>query len=197
MATDTRTPVNSIIPNALAALNKQPEKSQLNALANPAEPANNTVKDVTSRTRIPMSIPIRKLECGEIPGYHLFWFLDMNVPRARQGGYELVELEELPINQRGLANDSTLTGSSGLGGNIEVINGIGAQGQLTKLVLMKIPLQWYLEDQKLLENRNQQIVDAIFKQQAVLGAEKQSATDQAQTYVKTAKILNRGLKKQA
>lgn len=142
-------------------------------------------KTTAERKRIPMSIPQRKLEVPELPGYHLHWFLEGRVPRALQGGYEFVDIQEIGgLNQHGVANDSTLSGNSSLGSRVTVVSGEGQSGSAPDtLVMMKIKEEWYLEDQKILEARNNQIIEAI-RQRQFIPKDGESAADQDKRYVK-------------
>lgn len=175
----------------------------LDPKVNPAEGAP-TGPSLAERKRIPMSIPVRRLECPDIPGSHLHWFVEGNIPRAIQGGYERVLSSEVPLNQKGIGSSSTLSGNSALGDGVEIQHGIGQDGRPVKMVLMKIREEWWREDQQVLTDRNLNVMQAIFKKQAIAGsddAQAGNATDKSQRYVKTATItqpiLNRGLRKQS
>lgn len=152
-------------------------------------PANKPGEDKAARKRIPMSIPRRKLEVPDIAGYHLHWFLDANVPRALQGGYEMVDAKEVPLFQFNVGTDNTISGNADLGSHIKVVGGVGENGQPTHLNLMKIRLEWWQEDQKSIEERNAQVMSAIFTKESIPGSGN-SGEDTSQRYVKTA-LLNR------
>ena len=49
-----------------------------------------------------------------------------------------------------------------------------------------IRLDWYREDQKILEERNAAILSAVFRKERILGDEGASQTDKNQMYVKEA-----------
>ena len=38
-------------------------------------PANKIGKTTSERKRIPMSVPVQRLEAPDIPGHHLHWFV--------------------------------------------------------------------------------------------------------------------------
>lgn len=186
---------NNPVNEALAALAaKTVEVPELNPQANPSEAAGQN-KPAAERKRVPMSVPTRKLECPDIPGYHTHWFLEANVARALRGFYEFVDNQEVDLNQHNPANSKVISGNSSLGSHVEHISRSGE-----RLILMKIPVEYFKEDQATLAARNQSIMDAIFKQDAVLGSEQLSRADQANRYVKTADLkrplLNRGLRRQ-
>jgi len=138
-----------------------------------------------TRRRIPMSTPMRKLEVPEIPGYHLHWFLDSNVPRAIQGGYEVVHDDETSINQLNIGADKLVNGSMDLGSMIRIVGGIAENGKPECLTLMKIKEEYWREDQVTLETRNAQIMAGIFKDEKIMDGELNPG-DKSQRYVKTA-----------
>lgn len=133
------------------------------------------------RKRIPMSVPVQKLSVPDIPGYHLHWFngTPERINRALEGGYEFVEETETKVNDAGLGGTSTRTGNTDLGSRVSVVGGseIGWDGQPVRLVLMKIKQEWYEEDQKLVEQRNQQVIDTL------LGGRQESGGDSTNRYV--------------
>jgi len=157
-------------------------------------PANSNAPDKAARKRIPMSIPQRKLEVPEISGYHLHWFLDSNVPRAIQGGYEMVRDDEVPLHQFGVGTDKTLSGNADLGTNVRVFGGRDDQGKAEHLNLMKIKIEWWDEDRKTIEARNASVMAAIFRDEQIAGSDKVATEDRAQSYVKTA-LFNRPKRK--
>lgn len=146
------------------------------------------------RRRIPMSVPQRKLEVPEIPGQHLYWFLDRNVARAIQAGYEFVDTKDVAATQFGVATHHSIQGSADLGSHVTVIGGTAESGEAEHLNLMKIKLEWWEEDQKVLEARNASIMAAIFRGEQIPGAAQPSPADQGLTYVKTA-LFNRPTRK--
>jgi len=98
------------------------------------------------RKRIPMSVPVQRLEAPEIPGHHLHWFVGSQerLQRAIDGGYEFVDERELKINNVSLGGDSTASGNTDMGSRVSVISGqeLGKDGQPTRLILMKIKQEW-------------------------------------------------------
>ena len=155
-------------------------------------PANAPAK--TERKRIPMSVPQRKLETTEIPGYHLYWFRDENVPRAVQAGYEFVQDNEIQLNQLGVGSSKDISGNSDMGSRVRVISGTSADGSAEHLTLMKIRQEWWDEDRKAIEERNASVMSAIFRDEQILGSEKVSPEEQGARYVKTA-LLQRPVRK--
>ena len=126
-------------------------------------PANATAKPVAAFKRIPMSVPVRKLEVPEIPGYHLHWFKsdEQRLQQALQGGYEFVDRKEVRLNSVSLGGTGAVDASTDMGSRVSIISGGDGAGGPERLILMKIKQEWYEEDQKLLENRNDQIAGAL------------------------------------
>lgn len=144
--------------------------------------------------RIPMSVPVRKLEVDPIPGFHLHWHRESNVDRAKQAGYELVTPTEVRINHRSIGNDKTLGGNTDLGSCVSIV-GSADSANVERLVLMKLKEEWWQEDKAALDARNASIVEGIFEGEKV-GIPDGAGTQDlpANAYVKTA-ILNRGPRK--
>ncbi len=153
--------------------------------ANPA----NVAKDAsaTERKRIPMSVPVQKLECPDIPGFHLHWFngTAARLQRALDGGYEFVDSREIQLNNVSLGGDSAASGNTDMGTRVSVVAGkqLAPDGQPLRMVLMKIRLEYYNEDQKLIEQRNDQVASSLMG--GLLGAEGAAdAGETANRYVK-------------
>lgn len=153
---------------------------------NPATPA---AKSAAERKRIPMSVPVQRLEAPDMPGFHLHWFLGSSerLQRAIDGGYEFVDERELKINNVSLGGDSTASGNTDMGSRVSIVSGqeVGKDGQPTRLILMKIKQEWWEEDQKLVEQRNEQVAAAL--RGGLLGAEKDAAGDTALRYIDKAR----------
>lgn len=148
-------------------------------------PANAKDKTTAERKRIPMSTPVQKLETPEIPGYHLHWFNGTadRLQRAVDGGYEFVDGQELKLNNVSLGGDSALSGNTDMGSRVSVVSGqeVGRDGQPIRMILMKIKQEWYEEDQRTLEARNDQLADSL--RGGTLGAEKDQLGDARRRYV--------------
>lgn len=137
------------------------------------------------RRRIPMSVPVLKLETAEIPGYHLHWFLNdpSRLQRALDGGYEFVDEREIKINNVSLGGTSAVTGNTDLGTRVSVVAGqeVGKDGQASRLVLMKIKQEWWDDDRKILEAKTKQVRDSLLG--GMLGAEHETGADRQHRYV--------------
>lgn len=153
----------------------------------PINPA--TSVKAAERKRIPMSVPVQKLEAPDIPGYHLHWFngTPERLQRAQEGGYEFVYDRDMKINAVGLGSDSTASGNTDMGSQVSIVAGseLGRDGQPIRLILMKIKQEWYDEDQKHQENRNEQVVAAL--KGGMMGAEKDASGDSRFRYVDKAR----------
>jgi hypothetical protein len=137
------------------------------------------------RKRIPMSVPVQRLEVPDLPGYHLHWFLSTpeRLQRAIDGGYEFAEEREVKINNVSLGGDSAISGSTDMGSRVSVVSGqeVGKDGQPTRLVLMKIKQEWWDEDQSAVEARNTKVRDALLG--GMIGAENDRPGDAQHRYV--------------
>jgi hypothetical protein len=132
--------------------------------AEPASnPANGRTTKVTSANRIPMSVPVLRLETNPIPGYHQHWFLGTNVPRARKGGYEFVTEEETEVVNSGIGNDREEGGNTDLGSRVSRFAGGLVEGtsEPQRLYLMKIRNEWWEADQRSLADVNEGIARTL------------------------------------
>ena len=117
------------------------------AAVNPSNPA---PRRVTEATRIPMSVPTLRLQVPDIPGWHLHWMLDRNVSRALKAGYVFVSDGEVDVNNLNIADDPSTSGSTDLGSRISVAAAREPDDltkQTQRLYLMKLPQEWWDQDQ--------------------------------------------------
>jgi len=143
--------------------------SNASDILEPNNPANATVEPKRNRkNRIPMSVPMRKLEVPEISGYHLHWIKESNIPRALQACYEFVDYDEVPVNQRGVGTDTEMSGNTDLGSRVSIAAGIGADGRPERLILMKLAEDLWLEDRAAIDTRNAGIMGSIFRGEKIL-----------------------------
>jgi hypothetical protein len=137
------------------------------------------------RKRIPMSVPVQRLEVPDLPGYHLHWFngTGERLQRAIDGGYEFVDEREVKINNVSLGGDSASSGSTDMGSRVSVVSGqeVGKDGQPTRMILMKLKQEWWDEDQKLVEARNSKVRDSLLG--GMIGAENDRPGDAQHRYV--------------
>lgn len=152
-------------------------------------------KTAAERRRIPLSVPQRKLEVPEIPGYHLRWIRGTasRLAQAERAGYEFVHEEEVQTNNVALGGDATKAGNSDLGTRVSVIEGSDIEGgQALRLYLMKQKLEHKREDDAVIQQRNDSVRDALVGQMksGSIGVERSELEeDRAARYVpKTGKI---------
>ncbi len=133
-----------------------------------SNPANNRV--VTRETRVPMSLPLQKLDMPKIPGFHTHWMRadESRIRQAMKAGYTFVEQADLDeigaaVNNFDIGGDAQASGSSDMGSRITVLSGneTDATGKPVKLVLMKLPQAWRDEDMKAQEQQADNTVRAL------------------------------------
>jgi len=150
--------------------------------------------------RVPMSAPVQRLQVEPIDGFHLHWFAESRVERAKQAGYELVHKGEVSVNSRQIGSPKSLGGSTDLGDCVSIVGGEVANGTVERLVLMKLKQEWWEEDKKLLDQRNAQIMGSIFEGEAVGGKDGNTAPLPDHAYagnrsMNIKPVLNRGIKR--
>lgn len=121
------------------------------------------------RERIPMSVPQARLDVEEIPGFRLYWFKEENIPRAIQAGYEFVGNDEVALNRIEIGGHSDASGNTDLGSQVSLVSGTDARGQPQRLVLMKIPLEYFKEDQMDIAMKNAERLSSIFDSETIIG----------------------------
>lgn len=115
------------------------------------------------RSRIPMSVPKLKLEVPPIPGYRTYWFKDEpgRIAQAMAAGYTFVDEDEVDLNITSTLAESSLgNGNTDLGSRISLV---GDRSTGERLYLMKIPEEYYLQDQAALEEVNSRVDRTIKK----------------------------------
>jgi hypothetical protein len=132
----------------------------LDNLAN-KNPSNAPEKKVKDKTRIPMSVPQLRLAVPEIPGYHLHWMLGTpaRLAQAQKAGYTFVEDDEADVNNFDLGGDASASGNSDMGSRVSLVAGgdTGADGEATRLYLMKLPESDWESDQAKLAVLNDEV----------------------------------------
>lgn len=155
-----------------------------------SNPSTTTAKTVAERKRVPLSLPQSKLAVPEIPGYHTHWFrgTQARLQAAQAAFYEFVHPSEVDLNYVGVGGDAAKSGNSDLGDRVSILEGSEVEnGQAVRLYLMKQKMEYYLEDRKILQDRNDSIADALtaaYRKGAVGGrAEGETAEDAQRRYV--------------
>ena len=148
-------------------------------------------KSPAARKRIPLSVPQRKLETPDIPGYYLRWFrgTPQRLAQAERAGFEFVRPEEVDMPDISLGGDASRTGNSDMGARVSVLEGseIDSGGQAVRMYLMKQKMEYRIEDNAISQATNDRVVDALtasFRHGQVGGrAEGETAEDAATRYV--------------
>lgn len=159
------------------------DSSKVSQTENPGKSLENVNQEVhEERRRVPMSIPRAKLHCPDIPNYHCHWFNDTpgRIQQAVSAGYEFVLDSEVNISHNSIGSAVSSHGNTDFGGKISLVVGKGDNGEGLRAYLMKIPEKYFLEDQKVLEVRNDQIEQAI--RQGSIGADQDSNNDRGSRY---------------
>lgn len=155
-------------------------------------------KTIAERKRIPLSVPQRKLEVPDMPGYHCRWFRGTasRLAQAERAGFIYVEENEVELNSVSLGGDASKAGNTDLGSRVSVVEGSETEnGQAVRMYLMKQPIEFKKEDDAILETRNDGIAKALSHQFATgapsrqAGAPSENDADMAARYVpKGAKV---------
>lgn len=160
---------------------------------NPANVPEKASLVAEERRRIPMSLPLQKLQVPAMPGYHLYWMRGTadRIAQAQRAGYEFVSEDEVSLNQSLVGGDAKVSGNTDLGSRVSVIAGgrdFDGHGNPVRLYLMKIKEEWWLEDQKVLQDRNEQVAESL--RGPGLGSENESPEDRIARY---SSVQTRGL----
>jgi hypothetical protein len=107
-----------------------------------------------------MNIPRRKLEVAPIPGFRLYWHRQSDIERAIDAGYVFVDKNEIHINSRQIGAAYAMGGNTDLGSNVSIV---GSAGTGERLVLMKIPEEYYLDDKRAIFEEHAKYMRAIFE----------------------------------
>lgn len=157
-----------------------------------SNPAAETAKTaVAARQRIPISTPQLKLQVPDIPGFHLYWFKGVpgRLAQAERAGYVFVTPNEVSLNDVSIGGDAKRSGNTDMGNQVSIVEGseVDASGNAVRLYLMKQPMEFFLEDRKIMQARNNSIADTLtanYKQGSVGGlAPGEQQVDAASRYV--------------
>lgn len=150
-------------------------------------PANDVKVSAIPEGYIPMSAPVQRLQVPEREGYVRHWFRgDYNrLQRAQQAGYRFVDHSEVRTNNFDVGGDSKNSGNTDLGSRVSIVTGddSGPDGQPNRLYLMEIPKELFEYGQKLLQERNDSVAEAL--RSGLIGSDEDSASDKAARYAKT------------
>jgi hypothetical protein len=125
------------------------------------------------RQRIPAGLPRPKLTATPMLGWHLHWMNDdgQRLIEAQQGGYEFVSEEETKLDQV-----APTPANSDLGTRVRKVVGKQENGEPMYAYLMKIPQNFYDEDQLALQAQVDRI-DATIRTGKLVNVEKAYAPD--------------------
>ena len=129
-------------------------------------------REIQTRKRRPMSIPMRKLEFPERPGFHRHIINDVGgrLQQALDGGYTFVDKNDVQLNEVGVT-----PGNADLGSRVSTPVGTDEHGKAIFGYLMEIPQEWFDEDQKVIHDRNDQVDKAILG--GKIGVDNEDASD--------------------
>lgn len=164
------------------------------AVAN--EPGPEAPVEQKRRRRIPMTSARRKMETPPLPGYHLHWFSESNVPLALDAGYEFVDKKEISLNQLGVGANHMMSGNTDLGTNVSIVGSlnIGENRGPERAYLMKLPEEYRREDLAEMAEIAARPLRGIFKGELIAGPDGVVNEKGELVYVKTA-LLNRPVRK--
>jgi hypothetical protein len=115
-------------------------------------------KERVERKRMP-AMGRRKFECDPIPGYVVHVFNEDRVWEAKEAGWELCSTNEVHLNQRGVGQPQSLSGNTDLGACVSIV---GNSATNKRGVFMKLKEEWWIEDMEARNQRNAEIMAAIF-----------------------------------
>lgn len=168
------------------------EQDKVTEATDSKNPANLRELGRASRTRIPMSVPHQKLAVPDIPGYHMHWMRGApdRIQQALAAGYQFVEKDEVMLNSFGLADSADSDGGTDLGTRVSIVAGgeVDGSGQAVRMYLMKLPREWWEDDQVALGKRSDQLAAAL-KGGKIPG--QANPHGQENTYVKQADLFTR------
>ena len=134
------------------------------AVANPKLP-----EDGRRKRRIPFSSAVRRLEVPAIDGFYCHYFLERNVPRAQDAGYEFVKKFEIDLNSRQVGGETEGFKGTDLGERVSLVGDLaGSEGRgPERCYLMKIRQEWRSEDVAELEAVALRPIKAIFQDELI------------------------------
>jgi hypothetical protein len=85
-----------------------------------------------------------------------------------QAGYEFVDRGETNMVNLGLGADRSNSGNTDLGTRVSMVGSLqGPQGSMERAYLMKLRQEWRDEDRAAIDERNAQVMKAIFKDEKI------------------------------
>lgn len=161
-------------------------------------PANKPEKHVKPKGFQPMAIGGLKMEVPDKPGYHRRWIRGDagRINKAMRAGYTFVDSKEVDLNNFDLGGDAKTSGNTDLGGSrVSIVSGDGSDetGQPGRMYLMECPLEFYEASRKIVEDRNDDIAEAL--KGGTIGSEKDRDVDARYVDNQRTKVPNMFTKK--
>lgn len=145
------------------------------------------------RNRIPMSVPTQRLEVQTIPGWRLYWFKEENCARAYcDSHYEFVTNDEVALNRISIAGWSGSSGNTDLGTGVSIVGGTTQSGAPQRLVLMKLPMEYFKEDQQLLMQKSVERLSGVFEGEKIFGEDGEINEAGQLTYTRDTSFRSKG-----
>ena len=133
----------------------------------PEAPVNPEVPLPEKKARVPFGGFTYKLEVAyKDPNYHYEWFKDVGdvLRRALAAGYEYVSYRTARSSEE-LTNKDVNGGSQSLDDTMRRHGGVGEYGREYQLVLMRQPMEFYVEDSAMRMAKSDQIDDSIYRRE--------------------------------
>ena len=130
---------------------------EIGQAAGGANPANAPEKRAQKVDRVPMDVARQKLAVPPKEGWYRYWHLGKNVSAALRAGYRFVDSDEVDVEEFGLANDRSRSGSTDLGTRVSVSAGSSGDVNEERLYLMELPMEDHLADMEAKTARNEDI----------------------------------------
>lgn len=148
------------------------------------------------RRRIPFSNATRRLEMPAIDGFYCHYFLERNILKALDAGYEFVKKIEVDLNSRQVGGEMEGFKGTDLGDRVSLVGDLNsADGKgPERCYLMKIRQEWRNEDTKALEEVARRPIQAIFADEMIIGKDGRVNEKGEMMYVKQA-LFNRPARK--
>ena len=139
-----------------------------NTSKEPQEAPLRTEREAAARKRVPFSGHYAKLEVNDKdPNYHYYWHKDSGdtLRRALAAGYEFVDMRgQNRLAPENLNNRDLNVANHSIVGRYEINGGKDEWGREFSLVLMRQPMEFHQEDQKLRDAKSDEVDAAIRRQ---------------------------------
>lgn len=146
-----------------------------------------------SRQRIPMDTQQQRLEVQEIPGWRLYWFKEENVARAYcEGHYDFVTSDDVRLNRITISGNPRDSGNTDLGSGVSIVGGTDKDGRPQRLVLMKLPIELFKEDQATKMQKNVSRLSGVFEGEKIFGEDGEVNESGQLTYTRDVSFRSKG-----